>query len=153
MEDFQFQSFKGYVGELNAIYRRTEQQSPQLNGSGSVYNFLKPYYDNILDDHEQMKVVYLSNNLQVLNVKDVSKGGLTGTLCDVRLVMREALLLPTTSIVVSHNHPSGTLKASHADKELTRKIKNAAAFFDINVLDHIILTRESYYSFADEGLL
>jgi DNA repair protein RadC len=153
MSELQFKEFKGFVGELSATYKRTSKESVRVTSSGSINNFIRPYFDEIMDDHEQLKVIYLSNNLSVLNVKDVSKGGLTSTLCDIRLVIREALMLPTTAIVLVHNHPSGTLRPSSADDDLVKKLKKAADYFDIKVLDSIILTRESYYSYADEGLI
>jgi DNA repair protein RadC len=83
----------------------------------------------------------------------ISRGGITGTVADPRLILKKALEEGATSIVLTHNHPSGNLKPSRADEELTEKIKQAAGYFDIRVLDHIIVSDEGYYSFADEGIL
>ena len=83
----------------------------------------------------------------------ISRGGITGTVADPRIILKKAVEEGATSIVLSHNHPSGNLKPSRADEELTQKIKQAASFFDIRVLDHVIVSDEGYYSFADEGLI
>ena len=83
----------------------------------------------------------------------LSKGGLTGTLVDVRIIMRQALELGAVALVLAHNHPSGTLRPSKADKDVTAKVKQAALALDITILDHIIVTEKDYFSFADEGVL
>ena len=92
-----------------------------------------------------------SNN--VLEKKQLSKGGITGTFVDVRLVLKIALELNAVGIILAHNHPSGTLKPSKSDRQLTQKLKVAAASLDVKVLDHIIVTEKAYFSFADDGLL
>ena len=84
---------------------------------------------------------------------EVSSGGITGTVADPRLILAAAIKSLAVAIVLAHNHPSGNLKPSQADEQLTAKIKEAAKYHDINVLDHIIVTPDAYYSFADEGLL
>lgn len=103
--------------------------------------------------HEVFAVVYLNQANKVNRLELVSQGGITGTVADPRVILRKALEEKATSIVLCHNHPSGNLKPSQADKEITQKIKQAAAFMDIRVLDHIIVSDEGYYSFADEGML
>jgi len=103
--------------------------------------------------HEVFAVVYLNQANKVNRLELVSQGGITGTVADPRVILRKALEEKATSIVLCHNHPSGNLNPSQADKEITQKIKQAAAFMDIRVLDHIIVSDEGYYSFADEGML
>jgi DNA repair protein RadC len=83
----------------------------------------------------------------------LSKGGITGTLVDVRLVMRQAIELGSVGLILAHNHPSGTLKPSNADKQITQKLKLAAEALDLKVLDHLIITQTAYFSFADEQIL
>ena len=83
----------------------------------------------------------------------ISRGGITGTVADPRMILKKALENGATSIILSHNHPSGNLQPSKADEDLTQKIKMAAIYFDIKVLDHIIVSEEGYFSFADEGML
>lgn len=119
--------------------------------SGEIANYLK----TILKDYfyEVFAVVFLNRANKIINFQIVSTGGLTGTIADPRVILKKALEVDATSIVLSHNHPSGSLKPSRADEELTQKIKQAATFLDIKVVDHIIVSDEGYYSFADEGLL
>lgn len=119
--------------------------------SGEIANYLK----TILKDYfyEVFAVVFLNRANKIINFQIVSTGGLTGTIADPRVILKKALEVDATSIVLSHNHPSGSLKPSRADEELTQKIKHAATFLDIKVVDHIIVSDEGYYSFADEGLL
>ena len=102
---------------------------------------------------EEFKVMLLNRGNKVIGVYEASSGGLTGTVADPRLILAAALKSLAVSIILSHNHPSGNLKPSRADEELTQKIKVAAAYHDIKVMDHIIITSEGYYSFANEGLL
>jgi DNA repair protein RadC len=89
----------------------------------------------------------------VIQKSQLSKGGITGTLVDVRLVLKNALEVGATGLVLAHNHPSGTLKPSEADKQITNKLKIAAESLDIKILDHLIITEKAYFSFADETLL
>jgi len=100
---------------------------------------------------EQFWTLYLNNSNKVLSKLKISEGGMTGTVVDIRLILKHALELNATSIVLTHNHPSGILKPSEADIKITSKIKKAAQFMDIKVLDHLIITDQSYFSFADQG--
>lgn len=102
---------------------------------------------------EECHVILLNNALRLIGTKCVSRGGLTGTTVDVRLVLREALLARATSMALCHNHPSGTLKPSRADDELTRRVSEAAAQVDLKLIDHLIITDGAYYSYNDEGRL
>ncbi len=103
--------------------------------------------------HEVFAVLFLNRANKINHFKIVSEGGITGTVADPRIILKKALEEDAVSIILCHNHPSGSLKPSRADEELTQKIKEAARFLDINVLDHIIVSDSGYYSFADEGLL
>jgi DNA repair protein RadC len=98
-------------------------------------------------------VLLLNRANGVTGVYEASSGGITGTVADPRLILAAAIKSLSVSIILSHNHPSGNLNPSRADEEFTLKIKEAAKYHDIKVLDHIILTNEGYYSFADEGLI
>ena len=102
---------------------------------------------------EQFKVLMLSNNNKVLGVLEASSGGITGTIVDLRIIFSALLKANAVGFLVVHNHPSGALVPSDADRQITRKIKEASKILDINLLDHLIITTESYYSFADEGTL
>ena len=102
---------------------------------------------------EVFGVVYLNKSNKVNHFEIVSSGGITGTVADTRIILKKALENGATSIVLCHNHPSGNLKPSKADEELTKKIKEAAKYHDIEVIDHIIVSEEGYFSFSDDGLL
>jgi len=106
--------------------------------------------------HKQMEsfvVVYLNRANHIIRQEVISEGGITGTVADPRIILKKALDHHAVSIILCHNHPSGNLKPSKADEQLTNKIKNAASFLDIQVMDHIIVSDEGYYSFADEGMI
>lgn len=117
--------------------------------------FLHYWNEGKLDLQEEFKVLLLQLNRanRVLQLLPVSQGGMTGTVADPRLILAAAVKVGAVSLVLAHNRPSGSLKPSRADEELTQKIKHAAAYFDITILDHLIITSEGYSSFADEGLL
>ena len=113
------------------------------------------YLRSILKDHshEVFAVLFLNQANKIKSFKIMSRGGITGTVADPRIILKQALDENATAIILSHNHPSGNLKPSRADLELTHKIKTAASFFDIKVMDHIIVSDEGHYSFADSGML
>lgn len=103
--------------------------------------------------HEVFAVIFLNRANKINDFKIISEGGITGTVADPRIILKKALEQDAVSIILCHNHPSGSLKPSRADEELTHKIKEAAKYFDIKVLDHLIVSDDGYYSFADEGIL
>ncbi len=113
------------------------------------------YLQSALKDlsYEVFGVLFLNQANRVNHFEIISQGGITGTVADPRIILRKALEEEAVNIILCHNHPSGNLKPSRADEELTQKIKEAARFLDIKVLDHIIVSDQGYYSFADEGLL
>ncbi len=113
------------------------------------------YMQSILKDQGQelFGVIFLNQANRVNHFEIISQGGITGTVADPRIILKRALEKNAVSLILCHNHPSGSLKPSKADQDLTTKIKEAAKFFDIKVLDHLIVSDEGYYSFADEGLI
>lgn len=144
------------VSEIDLIYKSKCKAStrPSVRESKDAYDVFKQDWDeNKIDFIEQFKVLLLNRANKVLAIYEVSSGGITGTVADPRLIFAAALKLNAVSMVLCHNHPSGNLKPSRADEDLTAKIKQAGLFLDIKVMDHIILTSETYFSFADEGLL
>lgn len=144
------------VAEVELVYKSKVKASerPQITTSSDAYELLKAVWEEgKMDLVEQFKVLFLNRANKVLCVYNVSSGGITGTVADPRLIYSAALKVNCVSIILSHNHPSGNLKPSRADEELTQKIKGAGAFLDIKVLDHLVISSEGYYSFADEGLL
>lgn len=158
----QLMKFKG-IGEAKAVTiaaalemgrRRREgktQKIIKISSSKDVFELLRPILGEL--PHEEFWIVYLNNANKVLHKEQLSKGSITGTLVDVRLVLRKALEYGAVGLVLAHNHPSSTLRPSSADKQITLKLKTAAQALDIKVLDHLIITEKAYFSFADEHLL
>lgn len=124
---------------------------PKITCSKDGFEILQPILGDLA--HEEFWILHLNNSNKVIEKQLISKGGLTGTLVDIRIVFKKCLEVLSTAIILGHNHPSGKLQASPADKQVTQKIKNAAATLDIKVLDHLIITQKAYFSFADEGIL
>ncbi len=144
------------VAEVELVYKTKVKASerPKINTVKECYKLLKELWnEDTIEMQEEFKVMLLNRANKVIGVYEASSGGLTGTVADPRLILAVAIKSLAVSIILSHNHPSGNLKPSRADEELTQKIKVAASYHDIKVIDHIIITSEGYYSFADEGLL
>jgi len=144
------------ASEVELVYKSKVKSSdrPQLKSVFDVADFLKQNWDeNKIELLEQFKVVFLNRNHRVLGIYEVSSGGVSGTVADAKLIFMAALKINACALIISHNHPSGNLCPSEADKKLTQRIKEGALLLDILLLDHIILTNEGYYSFANEGLL
>jgi DNA repair protein RadC len=137
--------------ELGIRRDTTIHSKPQVFSSKDIAAFLKAKYQ--YTKHEVFIVMYLNNANKILHHEIISEGGITGTVADPRIIFKHALANNATSIILSHNHPSGSLKPSKQDTLLTEKIKHGALLLDIKVLDHIIVSEEGYYSFADEGFL
>lgn len=145
-----------HVAEVELVYKSKVKASerPVISSSADAADILRYLWEEgKLELVEQFKVLFLNRSNKVIAAYNISTGGITGTVADPRLILSAALKINAVSMILSHNHPSGSLKPSKADEELTYKIKCAAAYFDMKVLDHIILTEESYFSFADEGLM
>ena len=158
----EFQQVKG-IGIARAIIitaalelgRRRDAASflekPVIRTSADIAGHLRSLFKDHL--YEVFAVVFLNQANKINHVEVISQGGITGTVADPRVILKKALDSQATSIVLCHNHPSGNLQPSRADEQLTHKIREAAVFFDIRLLDHIIVSEEGYYSFADEGRL
>lgn len=158
----QLMEFKG-IGEAKAITiiaalelgrrRRSEEavQLKKISSSLSVFELMQPVIGEL--PHEEFWILYLNNSNKVIQKNQLSKGGITGTLVDVRLVMKMAIEVGAVGLILAHNHPSGSLKPSEADKQITQKLKSAADSLDIKIIDHLIITEKAYFSFADESLI
>ncbi|HEY5590245.1 MAG TPA: JAB domain-containing protein [Paludibacter sp.] len=146
--------FNSNLAEIEIIYRPKIKASElsKVITSADAYDVLKDVFPS-LDYREYFYILCLNRNNKVLGYCQISAGGLNGTVADVRMIMQTALKSNSCSVILSHCHPSGNLIPSEADKDLTRKIKEAGKVLDIAVLDHLILTSETYFSFADEGLM
>lgn len=158
----QLQEFKG-IGKAKAISivaglelgRRKREGNAlfleKISSSKAVFEIMQPILGDL--QHEEFWVLFMNNSNVILSKQQLSKGGITGTLVDVRLLIKKTLELGAVAIIICHNHPSGTLIISEADKQITSKIKIAAAILDIKLLDHLIITEQAYVSFADKDLL
>jgi len=154
--------FKG-IGEAKAISiaaalelgrRRSGSEAlsrKRITSSTSIFELMQPIIGDL--GHEEFWVIYLNNSNKVLDKLQLSKGGMTGTLVDTRLALKRALEVGATALALAHNHPSGTLKPSAADKQVTQKLVTAALSLDLRVIDHLIITEKGYFSFADQGIL
>lgn len=140
--------------EILISYKNKNQDAVKVSSSVDVYNFILNHWDDdTLDIQENVKMLLLNSSNTILGVYDVSKGGINSTVIDLRLVLSVALKCLATSIILVHNHPSGNTNPSEQDREFTKKIKSACKFLEIQLFDHIIITRHDYYSFADNGYI
>lgn len=158
----QLMTFKG-IGEAKAVSiiaatelgrrRRAEEtlELRKITSSKSVFEVMQPIVGEL--PYEEFWVLYLNNSNKIVYKSQLSKGGITGTFVDVRIIFKTALEQNAVGLILCHNHPSGKLMPSEADKQITQKVKEAGKNLDISVLDHIIVVEHGYYSFADEGIL
>jgi len=157
----QLTEFKG-IGEAKAISiaaalelgrrRRSEdaEELVKITSSKAVFEIMQPIIGELY--HEEFWILYLNNSSKVIHKAQLSKGGIVGTVVDCRIVFKTAFEQNATSIILTHNHPSGKLEASNSDKEITEKLIVAGKQLDIRVLDHLIITQNGYFSFQDEGI-
>jgi len=158
----QLMSFKG-IGEAKAVTiiaalelgrRQRSEDTLQFNNkitsSKMVFEIMQPIIGELF--HEEFWVIFLNNSNKIISKAQLSKGGITGTIVDVRLVFKLALENRATGLILCHNHPSGSLVPSESDKLITNKLKLAGESLDVKVLDHLIITETKYYSFVDEGI-
>jgi len=124
---------------------------PQITDSRAVASFLKTRLQDRMQ--EFFAVLYLNQGNRIMHFEEISKGGITGTVADPRVILKKALENNAVNLILCHNHPSGNLQPSQADRDLTHKIREAARYFDIRILDHLIVSEAGWYSFADEGML
>jgi DNA repair protein RadC len=158
----QLNNFKG-IGDAKAITiqaamelgrrRRLEAavELQKITSSKAIFDIMQPIIGELT--YEEFWIVYLNNSNKIISKSQLSKGGITGTVVDVRLVFKTALELGAVGIILAHNHPSGTIQPSESDKQITQKLKSGGEQLDIRILDHIIVTETQYYSFSDAGIL
>ncbi len=127
------------------------KQKQKIGCSQDAFEILSPYVEDL--DHEEFWVVFLNQANKIVEIKNVSSGGITGTVFDIRLVFKDALLLQATNLILCHNHPSGNLKPSNADKDVTSRASEAGKLMNISILDHLIIADNQFFSFADENLI
>lgn len=144
------------VAEIELVYKSKVKpcDRPHVTSSADVAKLLVSLWDeNKIEFVEQFKVLLLNRANRVIGCVNISTGNAIGTIADPKLILVAALKSNCCGIIISHNHPSGNLQPSRADEMLTQKIKEAAKYLDIHLLDHVIVSTEGYYSFADKGLL
>ncbi|WP_273514829.1 JAB domain-containing protein [Roseivirga sp.] len=140
--------------EVSLIYRNKTRANdrPKIDCAESAYKILRAHWDNDqISLVEEAKVLFLDNQLRLMSISTVSKGGISGTVIDPRIVFATALKRRSSTIILSHNHPSGSLKPSHADISLTKQFYQAGKLLEITLADHLIISDEGYYSMANEG--
>jgi DNA repair protein RadC len=141
------------LSEIHVSYKPGLISSKIITNSQDAFEILNMLFSpDTISLQEQFVVLYLNRANRVIGSYQLSKGGITGTIADVRLILSVALKTLATGLILAHNHPSGNLHPSEADIQLTRKVKEAAKIMDIEVLDHMILSSNGYFSFTDEGL-
>ncbi len=144
------------IAEVELIYKSNIKASlrPNLCSSKDVYELLLQSWDkNRIELQEQFKVLLLNRANKVVGIFEVSSGGVSGTIADPKLIFTAALKTNACQIILAHNHPSSNLRPSKADQDLTEKMKAGGELLEIRVLDHLIISMEGFFSFADEGLL
>src|SRR3972149_6003517 len=144
------------VSEVQLTYKSKVKPSEKVTSSLDAVNIFKAIetYNRNMEMYECFYAMYLNRAHKILSIMLISEGGTSGTVGDVKKIISPAILQNASSIIVSHNHPSGNIQPSEADKNITDKIKNACKLLDIDLLDHVILTEsDGYYSFTDEGIL
>lgn len=142
------------VNEIKLSYSRKGNCERSISSSLDAVDVFREHFDaEEMDYRESFFALYLDQANKVLGIKKISECGISSTLVDVRIIMQAALLCNASGIIVSHNHPSGNLKPSSDDIKMTAKIKDAAKTLDISLLDHVILTSDSHFSFADNAMI
>lgn len=147
--------FTSNIAEISVTYSSVIRNSdrPKITCSQQAYEILKEAWEDSLNIYESFYVLMLNRGNKVLGLFKVSEGGISGTVVDPKKIFGPALKVCASSLIMAHNHPSGNLEPSEADKKLTIKLRDAGMLLDISVLDHLILSGDQFYSFADNGAL
>jgi len=145
--------YKTMVDKISLVKEKADFPRAKISSSKNGAEYARQFFEYDLTIYESFFMMMLNNSNNTIGYVKISQGGITGTLVDVRIVAKYAIDSLAVGVILVHNHPSGNLKPSKADIELTKKVNQALSYFDIKVLDHLILTEDSYYSFADDNLL
>ncbi len=144
------------VEEISLSYRYKVKPAdrPLMNSARIVYSyFMQQWNADSIDHVEEFKIMLLSRSSRLLGIVEISKGGVAGTIVDLKIIFQAALKANASTIILCHNHPSHRLTPSEADKSITQRIKEACKIMDITLTDHLIICTEGYFSFAEDGLL
>ena len=152
--NYDMSNVKNFVSEISVSYSHTYKRKIKITDAYSAEKTLRKMWDaQLMNIQEQFCVLFLNNANEVVGFRCLSTGGLTATSIDLRILFSIACKSLSSAIIIAHNHPSGTLKASKADIDITHKIKRAGEMLDINLLDHVILTDKSFVSLAQQGVI
>lgn len=142
------------VAEIKVSYSNSNPIKVKVTSSQNIYNLVLEHWNlDILEFQEELKVIVLNRANIVLGIYEMSRGGISGTVVDIKIILGVALKCNASAIILVHNHPSGKLEASSADKAITKRLKEACNLLELVLLDHLIISRYGYYSFADSGSL
>ncbi len=144
----------GLIAALELGRRRNKTEilsKPKISSSNDAYTYFQPYVEDL--SYEEFWVIYLNRSNRIIDQKKISQGGVAGTVIDIKIILKHAIENLASSIIICHNHPSGNLQPSDSDSKITTKLKEAASFHDLQLLDHLIIGEKEYFSFADEGIL
>jgi DNA repair protein RadC len=143
------------IPEITVSYKDDVKPSQRfkVEYSADIAKILAIAYKDCMLHHEEFQVLFLNNGNRVLGISNIAKGGTNGVFVDLKFILQTALKVSASSLIISHNHPSGNMKATDDDLELTKKVKTGCEAVGIKLLDHVIMTEESYYSFSDERIL
>lgn len=143
------------IPEITVSFRDIVKVSDRkaIYSKENAVSIFKEIFEDFMEHHEEVWAMYLNKANKVIGVSQISKGGISGTIIDTRIILQTALKSSASSIIIVHNHPSGNLNPSDDDVKITRKLKDACQIMDITLLDHIILTRESHFSFCNQTII
>ena len=143
------------ISEIKIVYnpKISPKHLPKIKSSESAHDIFRSHWDDGLKHHESFMVIFLNRTNRCIGIQKISSGGISGTVADPKMILQTALKAHASSIILAHNHPSDDLKPSQNDIDLTTKIKSGSKLLDVQTLDHLILGWDTYYSFADEGLM
>ena len=142
------------VSEIQVLYTNRNKRKVKITSSKTAYDLALSHWNlNIIEFQEEVKMILLNRANVVLGIHELSKGGVSGSIVDIKIVSSVALKCHSTSLVLIHNHPSRNLKPSQADITITKKLKKACKYVDLTLLDHLIISKDGFYSFNDEGML
>ena len=142
------------ISEISVSYSNSNIEKFKINSSKDSYECLRASWsDSTIELQEEFKILMLNRCNQILGIYPLSKGGVSSTVVDAKLIFSVALKCNASGIILAHNHPGGNLNPSEADKNITHRLKKASQYLDITLLDHIILTKDEFFSFSDNGLI
>lgn len=145
--------YKSNIKEFTLKKNDTDFKKVKIRGSKDASDYARNFYHDDIEIYESFFIILLNRNNNTIGYAKISQGGVSGTVVDSKILLKYVIESLASGVIFVHNHPSGNLNPSNEDKNLTNKLKNALSIIDVNLLDHVILTKESYFSFADESLI